>query len=76
MKIAVKLFALVTVAFGLNEATKPKHELDYSEEMAHSQKVIDSTLENLLYIHRVNDSLIDKYFPYEEINGDVQRSAR
>jgi hypothetical protein len=76
MKIAVKLFALVTVAFGLNEATKPEHELDYSQEMAHSQKVIDSTLENLLYIHRVNDSLIDKYFPYEEDNGDVQRSAR
>ena len=76
MKIAVKLFALVTVAFGLNEATKPEHELDYSQEKAHSQKVIDSTLENLLYIHRVNDSLIDKYFPYEEDNGDVQRSAR
>lgn len=76
MKIAAKLFALITVAFGLNEATKPEHEVDYSQEMAHSQKVIDSTLQELLYIHRVNDSLIDKYFPYEEDNGDVQRSAR
>lgn len=76
MKIAVKLFALITVAFGLNEATKPEHEVDYSQEMAHSQKVIDSTLENLLYIYKVNDSLIDKYFPYEEDNGDVQRSTR
>jgi len=76
MKIAVKLFAVITVAFGLNEATKPEHEVDYSEEMAHSQKVLDSTLQELLYIHRVNDSLIDKYFPYEEDNGDVQRSTR
>ena len=76
MKIAVKLFAVITVAFGLNEATKPEKHIDYSEEMAHSQKVIDSTLQELLYIHRVNDSLIDKYFPYEEDNGDVQRSAR
>ena len=76
MKIAVKLFALVTVAFGLKEATKPEQNIDYSEEMAHSQEVIDSTLQELLYIHRVNDSLIDKYFPYEEDNGDVQRSTR
>jgi hypothetical protein len=76
MKIAVKLFALVTVAFGLKEASKPEQHIDYSEEMAHSQKVIDSTLQELLYIHRVNDSLIDKYFPYEETDRDVQRSAR
>jgi hypothetical protein len=76
MKIAVKLFALVTVAFGLKEATKPEKHIDYSEEMAHSQKVIDSTLQELLYIYKVNDSLIDKYFPYEETDRDVQRSAR
>jgi len=76
MKIAVKLFAVITVAFGLKEVTKAEKHIDYSEEMAHSQKVIDSTLQELLYIHRVNDSLIDKYFPYEEDNGDVQRSAR
>ena len=40
MKIAVKLFAVITVAFGLKEATKPEQNIDYSEEMAHSQKVL------------------------------------
>lgn len=66
MKIAAKLFAIVTIAFGINEASKPVHEVDYDEQMQHSQEVIDSTLENLLYIRKVNDSLINQYCPYEE----------
>jgi hypothetical protein len=66
MRITAKLFALITIAFGINEASKPIQEVDYDEQMQHSQEVIDSTLENLLYIRKVNDSLINKFCPYEE----------
>ena len=66
MRITAKLFALITIAFGINEVSKPVHEVDYDEQMQHSQEVIDSTLEDLLYIRKVNDSLINQYCPYEE----------
>ena len=71
MKIAAKLFAIITIAFGINEVSKPIHEVDYDEQMQHSQEVIDSTLENLLYIRKVNDSLINQYCPYEEDSGSI-----
>lgn len=66
MKITAKLFALITITFGINEVSKPIHEVDYDEQMAHSQEVLDSTFEELLYIRKVNDSLINKFCPYEE----------
>ena len=66
MRITAKLFALITIAFGIGEASKPIHEVDYDEQMAHSQEVLDSTFEELLYIRKVNDSLINQYCPYEE----------
>ena len=71
MKITAKLFALITIAFGINEVSKPVHEFNYDEQMQHSQEVIDSTLENLLYIRKVNDSLINQYCPYEEDSGSI-----
>ena len=66
MKIVAKLFAVITIAFGINEVSKPIHEVDYDAELEHSQEILDSTFSDLLYIRKVNDSLINKLCPYEE----------
>lgn len=73
MKIAVKLFAVITVAFGLNEATKPEHHIDYSEEILHTQSIIDSARQELKAITKANDSLINKYFPIEKDTTNISR---
>lgn len=66
MKITAKLFAIVTIAFGLNEASEPDHKIDYTSDIEHSQEIIDSGVSELMYIKSINDSLINKYCPYAE----------
>jgi len=73
MKIAVKLFAIVTVAFGLNEATKPEQHIDYSEDLQHSEETILKAKKELKAITEINDSLINKYFPIEKNTTNISR---
>ena len=68
MKIAAKVFAIVTVAFGIGELSKDV-KVDnhgYEDLCEHVEHTLDSARIELEYIHKVNDTLIDKYFPYAE----------
>lgn len=66
MKVAIKLFAIVTVGFGLAELTAPSIHDEIQVNLEHSQKVLDSTRDALQDITELNDSLLNLYCPYED----------
>lgn len=66
MKIVAKLFAVITIAFGINEVSKPIHEVDYDQEISIIENNIDSAIMDLNYIRKINDSLINEYFPIQD----------